>query len=338
MEDAFSDGAIQTSVDDGGGLEADSVEVVVEVEVEVEPAVVQGVLYSEPEPVHDDSGARFLAELREAAGSARRSVRPPPEDDEAQRKKQQVTNARDDDWNRRHAAQAAAEAEDPAVQGPVFEIAHPMAPAGGLATRDMVGFLRRRDVGMDFSVNDGTRVYPATALGAVLALDHLTLFPGLGDPPRHQGQTHTVRMTGLLTGYAQSRATGVLSVFTQLGNYSAWYLVDGGLQYVCMNPNQEHLLDILQIHCSVAEEALNTAIVQALASSRGLFVWLMEHGLLPRERLDALATELLQVRLDRVMRWGNCRFEFRPGLVLPYELPVSLMPLTSVAGGPSAAD
>ncbi len=288
-------------------------------EPEPEPVLVRGTLIEDPPPpARDTSGADFLAELRAAAGAPRRK---PADDAEAE-----PTGA---------VAQPA-----PVVRAVVRNapsptqllIGHAAAPRAAMDVRDALGFLRRKDIGFDFVVGDAATDYPAATVGAVLGFDHLTLFPGLGTPPRHRGHAHTGRLGALLSGYARGRASGVLSLYSDLGNYSAWYLVDGALHYVCMAPNQDHLLDVLQIHGLVPEATLNQALLRALPGGRGLFALLVEHGVLPRAQLDMVASELLRNRLDRLMHWGSCRFEFRPGLVLPYELPVTMTPLHALHG------
>jgi hypothetical protein len=170
-------------------------------------------------------------------------------------------------------------------------------------------------------------------LGPLLCLDHLSLFPGLGDEPRHKGTTNTERLAPLMKAYNDQAATGVFSLLgPRPEHYSAWFIVDGKLQYICLAGARDSLLTTLTEWSALDDDRLNLLLATVVVDGDGLFPALSSLSLVQDARvLDAMG-KLCSARLEQILTWRQCRFEFRPGVRLPYPLPMPVVPLNQVQG------
>ncbi len=203
-----------------------------------------------------------------------------------------------------------------------------------LGGRDVLRTLAMRTVSRECSVTPvDAPARPGHQLGVLLALDHLSLFVGLGDAPRHTGTTNTNRLGRLTAAYHQQRATGVFSLLgPKPEHYAALFLVDGWLHYACVSEATDSLLDVFPTLATLDDNALNLLVALVTVDGLALGDALAALGVLDPTALAQAMVALTHRRLDRVAQWRQCRFEFRPDVRLPYALPVPEDPVSAFAG------
>ncbi|MBI5496619.1 MAG: serine/threonine protein kinase [Deltaproteobacteria bacterium] len=207
----------------------------------------------------------------------------------------------------------------------------PGQPPAAMNAREVVSFMANAQNPRQFTV-----ALPQSAprnsadLGALFGLDSLTLFPGLGDPPRHQGQTHTARMGHLLQAYQTQKATGAFSLTSQAGHYAALYIVDGMLHYVCLAGPYPSFLDQAVDWMTLDVPALDGLVRLVLGEGEGIYNALIRAGLSPEDAVYQSYVGFLNQRAQALIYMGSCKFEYRPDVRLPYGMPVPSIPVASV--------
>lgn len=168
-------------------------------------------------------------------------------------------------------------------------------------------------------------------VGCLLALDHLALFPGLGDPPRHAGSAHTGRMSHFLKTYQQQELTGVWSLSgTQPGQYAAFFIVQGYLHYLCLGGYHPPLLWDVADPARMSAAAATQLLDGALSGQHALLDALAAAQIASADALLGKLRTFILRRVSVVLQWGQVQFEYRPEVRLPYALPVISLPMGDI--------
>jgi hypothetical protein len=213
-----------------------------------------------------------------------------------------------------------------------FTLEVPGQPPSPLNARDAFALLSNPQAPRGYSMSMAGQVQRSSSeLGQLLVMDHLALFPGLGDPPRHQGTTHTGRMGHLLMAYEQQRATGVFSLQSAQGHYAAFFIVQGNVHYICMTGTGAVLMDSLIDRVSIDMKQLEALLRLVMMEAEPLYNALLRIGLTQDEPMYQSYCAFLIKRAEQLPYWGQCTFEYRPDVILPYQLPVPAIPVSSMA-------
>ncbi len=212
-----------------------------------------------------------------------------------------------------------------------FAILTPGQPSTTVNARELINLLANPATGRTFQVALGDALTrSASDLGTLLVLDNLALFPGLGDPPRHQGSTHTGRMVTLLKAYEQQHATGAFSLLGAQGQYAAFFLVDGRIHYVCMAGQYPPLMDAVLNRAEANVDDVDRMMRMVMVENEPFYSAAVRTGLAKEDAMAEGLRALCFKRTADMVYWGGCRFEYRPDVRLPYMLPVLDIPASSV--------
>jgi hypothetical protein len=146
-------------------------------------------------------------------------------------------------------------------------------------------------------------------------------------------------MQMFLKTYQQQQLTGVWSLMgATAGQYAALYMVQGNLHYVCMAGYHPPWLAGVVDAGRLDAHAAGTLLDGALSGQRPLMDAVMDAGLGTAESVVRTFQAWLLRRVGSFLSWGQCQFEYRPEVRLPFSLPVVPIPLGSIIEMAEAVD